>query len=348
MANRYGRLSELRLRAEVRDGATIIADQFATMPFKVMRPFAVSRDVLPGFSSDTASARAQGSTADACEKGVLAWDTMPSREVAPAQEVVPAQVMVMSVSAGIMAGDEQRIDVKVGPDAVLQMTTQSFEKIHRMEEGAHAERATRLRVASGAYLDYSPLPQIPFAGSAFTSETTIELADKTARLVYGEILSAGRVARGERFAYRWYRNHVRVSVAGRPIFLDNTFYESTGAAGELASGGFGAGVPAGVAPLAMDMEGFGLYEGYTHLANLVLVNLGISDETFTAVRGYLREVTGTIGASAMPAPATGVSTGDDEVAGGITRLASGDCVVKLLGRRAQRLQDVLEHVRALL
>ena len=335
--NCYGRLCELRLRAEVRDGATVVSDQYATMPFKVMRPFVVPASELPGLT----------------------------RTEDHRHRATPAQVMVMSVSAGIMAGDEQRIDVDVAPGAALQMTTQSFEKIHRMDDGACATRVTNLHVAPGAYLDYSPLPQIPFAGSAFAGETRIELDDEGARLVYGEILSAGRVARGELFAYRSYCNHVRVEVAGRPVFLDNTIYEPV-AEGPSFSGACDEAMGFCVGP--MDMEAFGLYEGFTHLANLVLVNIGVSEETFAAVRGYLREVTGTVGAAATPLPlphdgvvarqassagdtgegALTVSAFDDEVAGGITRLASGDCVVRLLGRRAQRLQDVLAHVRSLL
>lgn len=232
----------------------------------------------------------------------------------------------MSVSAGIMAGDHQRIDVRVGADAALQMTTQAFEKIHRMDDGASASRQTRLAVEAGAYLDYKPLPQVPFAGSAFSSDTVVELADATSRLVYGEILSCGRAARGERFGYRRYANRVEVRVSGLPVFLDSTIYEP------VSTGG------------AMDMEGVGFYEGFSHLANLVLMNLGIDDELFAGVRAYLLEQTGAIGERA------GVRTdaaADDALAGGITRLATGDCLVKVLGHRAQRLQDVLDGVRAL-
>ena len=95
----------------------------------------------------------------------------------------------------------------------------------------------------------------------------------------------------------------------------------------------------------MDMEGVGFYEGFSHLANLVLMNLGIDDELFAGVRAYLLEQTGVIGERA------GVRTdaaADDALAGGITRLATGDCLVKVLGHRAQRLQDVLDGVRALI
>ena len=293
-ANRFGKLSELRVRAEARAGKTTVPGLYASMPFKVMHPLRPAA-ALPGLGD------------------------------APVSD--PAQLMVMSVSAGIMAGDRQRIQVEAEPGAALSVTTQAFEKIHRMEDGASASRETVLSVARGAYLDYEPLPQVPFAGSSFSSATVAELADASSRLVYGEILSCGRAARGERFGYRRYRNRVEVRVAGDPVFIDNTVYEPESTGG------------------AMDMEGIGFYEGFTHLANLVLVNLGITDERFDAVRAYLLEQTGVIGASAQVRSG---AAADDALAGGITRLASGDCLVKLLGHRAQRLQQALAGVRALL
>ena len=296
--NRFGRTSELRLEAAVRDGRTVVPGMFATMPFKVMHPLALDEFDLP-------------------RRGDAAAGAEP--------EARGAEVMVMSVSAGIMAGDRQLIDIELGEGSVLRVTNQAFEKIHRMDGGAEARRETEIRVAPGAYLDYAPLPQIPFAGSAFSTRTHVSLADRTSAFVYSEILSCGRAARGERFAYRRYRNRVRIDVAGRPVFIDNTDYRPTGAHGD------------------MDMEGTGLYEGFSHLANLVLVNLGIDEARFDAVRAYLLDETGVIGDAAR---ADDDATDGETVAGGITRLVSGDCLVKVLGNRAQRLQQVLEGVRA--
>lgn len=298
-ANQFGRTSELRLVAHAReDGSTALAEAYCTMPFKVMRPFARERKALT------------------C-----------AGEGGPA-----AEVMVMSTSAGIMAGDDQRMDVRVEKGAALVVTTQAFEKVHRMEAGGAARRSTHLVVEPGGYLDYRPQPQIPFAGSAYAATTEVELADATARLVYEEILSCGRAARGERFEYRSYRNHVTMRVASAPVYLDNTVYVPEGDS-ELGL-------------LPMGMEGMGLYEGFTHLANLVVLNAGVDDACFLAARDYLREVTGVIGASAA-APAS-AGTDSEAVAGGITRLASGDVAVRLLGRRAQRLEDVLAQVRGII
>ena len=297
--NRFGRTSELRLKATVRDGVTAVPELYASMPFKVMHAFDVRERDLPGYMR------------------------LAGKDDGRSKLAAPKQLMVMSVSAGIMAGDRQELAVDVESGAALSMTTQAFEKIHRMEDGEHATRTTRIHVGANAYLDYQPLPQIPFAGSSFSTNTTIELADASSHVAYEEILSCGRVARGERFAYRDYRSHVRVTCAGTPVFIDNTIYR----------------------PNSTDMDGFGFYGAYSHLANLILVNLDIDDARFATIRDYLQSQTGEIGASA--ATPTSDAPAEDDIAGGITRLATGGCLVKLLGHRAQRLQDVLNKVRDL-
>lgn len=296
-SNQFGRVSRLELAAAASAGRTVLPTISSTMPFRVMRPFSCGDGVMVG--NGPRAARAQGTLA------------------------APLEVMVMSASAGIMAGDEQVERVQVGAGAALRVTTQSFEKVHRMEPGERARRVVHLAVEPGGYLDFSPQPQIPFADSAFEAQTEVDLADATAVLVYEEVLSCGRAARGERFAYRSYRNHVIARVAGAPVYLDNTRYE----------------------PSAMPLEGLGFYEGFSHLGTLLVVNAGIDDAAYARARDALVDTVGVIGLGARTPAAP---AGPDEVAGGITRLGSGDVLVRILGNRAQRITDVFARVRALL
>ena len=82
--NKFGRVSELRLVACERGGRTVLTEAAATMPFKVMHPFEVPAASLCGAA------------------GV------------PGLAQKAAEVMVMSASAGIMAGDAQSIDLRGG------------------------------------------------------------------------------------------------------------------------------------------------------------------------------------------------------------------------------------------
>jgi len=161
-----------------------------------------------------------------------------------------AAVTQLSVSAGLLAGDRQQIDLRMGAGTYVRWTFQSYEKLHRMPPGFRAERNCRVAVEPGALLDYRPQPVIPHAGSDFRGRTRITLRDKSARLIYGDILCCGRVAMGERFKFRRYRNLVEITCGGRLIYRDNT----------------------DLRPEQSVPEGLGMFEGHTHAASLILCN----------------------------------------------------------------------------
>ena len=102
--------------------------------------------------------------------------TAPYKVLSPfKREDGSIEVMILAVSAGIMEGDTQQIELETETGAVMECTSQSFEKIHKMNAGC-AKRETQIRVAEDSTLIYRPLPVIPFAQSDFVSRTEIHLA----------------------------------------------------------------------------------------------------------------------------------------------------------------------------
>ena len=107
--------------------------------------------------------------------------------------------------------------------------------------------------------------------------------------------------------------------SGRLIYRDNTCYK----------------------PEEMPMEGIGMYEGYTHMANLFLskicdgykqkgqensidsvdLNVELQDKIYT------------------------ILDDDPDVDGGVTRLTSGDLVLRIFGYRAQKLQEIADKIK---
>ena len=65
------------------------------------------------------------------------------------------EVMPLCASAGIMKGDVQNFEYEVGQGADLEILSQSFEKIHKMDGGC-ARREVKASVASGGTLYYYP------------------------------------------------------------------------------------------------------------------------------------------------------------------------------------------------
>ena len=216
------------------------------------------------------------------------------------------QVMPLCASAGIMAGDMQQFDYEVGSGADLELLSQSFEKIHRMEEGS-AGRKIMIRVAENARLSYFPQPVIPFAGSAFDSRMEIQLADNSSRLFLMDILSCGRAASGERFGYRRFSSRVEIYRSGELIYRDNCRYE----------------------PEYMSMESTGMFEGFSHGANIFFTvhNSAVAAILYDEVCEILQR--------------------EPSCEGGVTRLASGDLAVRILGNRAQTLQNIAEQIKGL-
>ncbi|MFJ6011255.1 urease accessory protein UreD [Streptomyces sp. NPDC092952] len=107
---------------------------------------------------------------------------------------------LMSTGGGIVQADRNRIDIDCGPGTALHLTTQAATKVHRMEFD-HATQVVNLTAGEGSYVEYLPDPVIPYRDARFYQQTRATV-DATATLLLGETIAAGRLARGERHAYR--------------------------------------------------------------------------------------------------------------------------------------------------
>ena len=190
------------------------------------------------------------------------------------------QIMPLCASAGIMAGDSQEFSYHVKEGADLEVLSQSFEKIHKME-------------------------------------------DETSRLFLLEIISCGRNAHDERFQYRRFSSKVLLYRGDKLIYRDNTRYE----------------------PDKMPMEGIGMYEGYTHMANLFLSKICSRDgESCSQESGSVKSADSAINLE-LQEKIWQILDEDSEIDGGVTRLTAGDLALRIFGYRAQKLQQVAEKIK---
>lgn len=175
------------------------------------------------------------------------------------------KVIIMSSSAGTLEGDVQDYDITLGDNTKMELTSQSFEKIHTMID----EEATRdcdIYIGKNSFLRYNLLPTIPFKDSAFKSNINIKLEDSSSKLIFMDIINCGRVAYGEKFKYKYYKSYVEVECDNKLVYVDNTNYN----------------------PKEMDIENFGMYEGYTHFANILIANFTNNNEVLNTIRDILK------------------------------------------------------------
>ena len=134
--------------------------------------------------------------------------------------------LIISVGGGILQGDRYKIDISVGEGACAQVTSQSANRIHRMDANYASQHQTVI-LESGAYLEYLPEFTIPYRGSRFISHTDLVVA-ADATLIYGEMILAGRKHHHveERFGFDLLSMAVAVRRPdGRRLFTEKILIE---------------------------------------------------------------------------------------------------------------------------
>lgn len=157
------------------------------------------------------------------------------------------EVMMMCYSPGVMDGDTLQISVHCPEKSEMKLFTQSFNKLHPMKKGA--SQSTHVKVDGQALLQYLPQPTIPFKNSIFDMENLIEVAE-SGHLIWGDIISGGRIHSGERFEFSKLHNRTKVYRGGKLIFFDNQLME----------------------PRKQPLERMLFFEGHTHQGTLLIVS----------------------------------------------------------------------------
>ena len=133
----------------------------------------------------------------------------------PGAEEIP-ELLVTTPADGILGGDRYEIDVTLGPGASASILTTGANKVYR---GPQSRQNAAFFVDEGAFLEYLPHHTIPFSHSSHRQDTEFTLSEG-ATLLCWEAYSAGRVGRGERFAFSSLANRTRIFRASVPEVID--------------------------------------------------------------------------------------------------------------------------------
>ena len=138
----------------------------------------------------------------------------------PAMPGMPV-VFVMSTGGGIVGGDRLDMDIRFAEGAHALVTTQAANRVHRMDVG-YATQDVALRLGVGAVCEWLPDPLIPYGGSRFQQRLRAEVPE-SATLIAADILTAGRVARGEHWDVDACVSTVEIErPGGVPLVVDTT------------------------------------------------------------------------------------------------------------------------------
>lgn len=107
---------------------------------------------------------------------------------------------------GLVGGDELALRVEVEPGAHALITTPSATRYYR-SEGPAAGQDARLRVGTGARLEWLPLENIAYPGCNAFSRTNVQLCDG-AQMLGWDLLALGLPASGAPFSRGRFLQHL--------------------------------------------------------------------------------------------------------------------------------------------
>ena len=126
------------------------------------------------------------------------------------------EVQVTNPSGGILGGDRLKLEVDLAPGSSATLLTQAANKAYR---GPESSQDAVFRLREGSFLEYLLHHLIPYAASNYRQQTTFHLAPDATLLTW-DAVSAGRLARGERFAFDSLAGRTRIFRDGVPEVVD--------------------------------------------------------------------------------------------------------------------------------
>ncbi|NVB83250.1 MAG: urease accessory protein UreD [Kofleriaceae bacterium] len=133
----------------------------------------------------------------------------PLRLLCPRAAGNAAWIVTSSLGGGLVDGDDVALEVTVDAGATCVVTTQASTKVYK---GRSSQR-TSVRVHGDGAALVVPDPVVPFRDAQLAQVTRIDL-DAASALVLCDVLTAGRVAHGERWSAASIDTTLELAVAG--------------------------------------------------------------------------------------------------------------------------------------
>jgi len=128
------------------------------------------------------------------------------------------EAVVINTAGGVAGGDSYALDVAVGDNAALVLTTAAAEKVYRAIDD-DATMSLNLRAEAGAELSWLPRETILFDRSRLSRRIEVDLA-ADAKFLAAEAVLFGRTGMGEEVASGRFLDRWRVRRGGELIYAE--------------------------------------------------------------------------------------------------------------------------------
>ena len=146
------------------------------------------------------------------------YQSQPLRALFPLDPVSDNLAIWVNTAGGVVGGDRHQVNVECGEESAAMVTGQAAEKIYR-SSGATSQLEQTVNVAPGSWLEWLPQGTILFDGCRLRRVNRFNVSGG-GRLLAGEMITFGRIARGEKLRHGLVRDDWRLYRDGRMLWAD--------------------------------------------------------------------------------------------------------------------------------
>jgi urease accessory protein len=146
--------------------------------------------------------------------------TSPLKLLVPCSRGKSVWAYASNFGGGLVAGDETRLELRIGAEACCFFGTQASTKVYRNPARLPCSHTTHATLERGSLLVFAPDAVQAFAGSSYRQRQEFHLATD-AGLVLVDWFTSGRAARGERWAFDHFQSRNDVFIEGERVFVDS-------------------------------------------------------------------------------------------------------------------------------
>lgn len=149
-----------------------------------------------------------------------AYASSPLKLLTPRSRGRSVWACTSSFGGGLVAGDQTRLNLRLGVGTRCYLGTQASTKVYRSRGGLPCSHETAAVLETGSILLFAPDPVQAFADSIYAQRQEFRLASD-AGLILLDWFTSGRAACGERWSFSSFQSRNEVFIDGQRAFLDS-------------------------------------------------------------------------------------------------------------------------------
>ncbi|MFD0825587.1 urease accessory protein UreD [Neobacillus sp. M.A.Huq-85] len=187
---------------------------------------------------------------------------------------------LLNPGGGYLDGDRYKMKISLEKNARVTMTTQSATKVYKTPKN-HAYQEAEFLLEAGSYLEYIPDPLIAYQHAKYKQKNVIRM-DKTATLLYSDIITPGWSPEGEQFSYETIQLLNEIYMDDELVVYDHIKLN----------------------PGQQNLRGLGFMEGFSHLGSMIVIgeqsNSVLLDQLYSVIEMNTNDYK--VGLSSLPVP----------------------------------------------